>query len=111
MARVAVLIVLASLVWVPIGVWIGLRPRWAERLQPVTQFLAAFPSNLLFPAAVVLIVRFRLTPDVWLSPLMILGAQWYILFNVIAGTRAFPKDLLEAAASMRVKGCDLVGDG
>jgi len=104
LARVAILIVIASLVWVPIGVWIGLRPRWAERLQPVTQFLAAFPSNLLFPVAVVLIVRFRLIPDIWLSPLMILGAQWYILFNVIAGVRAFPADLLEAAASMRLKG-------
>lgn len=100
--RVAVLIAVASLIWVPIGVWIGLRPRWAERLAPVTQFLAAFPSNLLFPAAVALIVRFNLTPDIWLSPLMILGAQWYILFNVIAGTRAVPGDLLEAAASLRL---------
>ena len=104
LVRVAVLVGIASLIWVPAGVWIGLRPRWAERLQPVTQFLAAFPSNLLFPAVVVLIVRFDLTPDIWLSPLMILGAQWYLLFNVIAGTRAFPHDLLEAAASMRVKG-------
>ncbi len=104
LVRVVVLIALASLIWVPVGVWIGLRPQWAERLQPVTQFLAAFPSNLLFPMAVALIVRFHLTPDIWLSPLMILGAQWYILFNVIAGTRAFPGDLLEAAASLRLKG-------
>ena len=102
--RVVVLLILASVIWLPIGVWIGLRPRWAERLQPVTQFLSAFPSNLLFPAVVVLIVRFRLTPDIWLSPLMMLGAQWYILFNVIAGARAFPGDLLEAAASVRIKG-------
>jgi NitT/TauT family transport system permease protein len=104
LVRVAVLTAIASLIWVPIGVWIGLRPVWAERLGPMTQFLAAFPSNLLFPAAVALIVRFDLTPDIWLSPLMILGAQWYLLFNVIAGVRAFPHDLLEAAASMRVKG-------
>jgi NitT/TauT family transport system permease protein len=104
LVRVAVLLTIASLIWVPAGVWVGLRPRWAERLQPVTQFLAAFPSNLLFPAAVALIVRFDLTPDIWLSPLMILGAQWYLLFNVIAGARAFPHDLLEAAASMKVRG-------
>ncbi len=51
------------------------------------QFLAAFPANLFFPVAVVLILRFQLNPEIWLSPLMILGTQWYILFNVIGGTR------------------------
>ncbi|OYX31581.1 MAG: sulfonate ABC transporter permease [Caulobacterales bacterium 32-69-10] len=102
--RVVVLVALASAVWLPLGVWIGLRPRWAAAMQPVTQFLAAFPANLLFPLVVAGIVRYRLTPDIWLSPLMILGAQWYILFNVIAGARMFPADLLEAAASMRIKG-------
>jgi NitT/TauT family transport system permease protein len=102
--RVAVLVVLASAVWLPLGVMIGLRPRWAAALQPVTQFLAAFPANILYPLVVVVVVRYRLTPDIWLSPLMILGAQWYILFNVIAGTRMLPADLLEAAASMRIRG-------
>lgn len=104
LARVAVLIVLASLVWVPIGVWIGLNPRWAERLQPVAQLLAAFPANILFPFAVVTIVALKLNPDVWLSPLMILGTQWYILFNVIAGASALPTDLLEASRVFRVRG-------
>jgi len=89
-ARVLVLIGLASLVWVPVGVAIGLRPRLADRAQPIVQFLAAFPANLFFPAAVVLILRFRLDPEIWLSPLMILGTQWYILFNVIVGTAALP---------------------
>ncbi len=104
MIRVVVLIVLASVIWVPIGVWIGLRPRMAERVQPIAQFLAAFPANIVFPFAVVLIVRFGLNADVWLSPLMILGTQWYILFNVIAGASAFPNDLKEAAASFRIGG-------
>ena len=71
--RVAVLIVIATLVWVPIGVAIGLRPAVAERIQPIAQFLAAFPVNLLFPIAVYLILRFDLEPNIWLSPLMILG--------------------------------------
>jgi NitT/TauT family transport system permease protein len=102
--RVLILIALATLIWVPIGVWIGLRPRLAEALQPFAQFLAAFPANLLFPAAVLTIVRFHLNADVWLSPLMVLGTQWYILFNVIAGTTAFPSDLKEAAASLRLRG-------
>ncbi|NVN86632.1 MAG: ABC transporter permease subunit [Rhodopseudomonas sp.] len=104
LARVAVLIVLASLIWVPIGVWIGLRPKLAERAQPVAQFLAAFPANLAFPVFVVVIVRFGLNADIWLSPLMILGTQWYILFNVIAGASAFPTDLREAASSFHLTG-------
>ena len=102
--RVLVLIVLASLIWVPIGVAIGLRPVWARRVQPLVQFLAAFPANLLFPPVVLFIVYDKLNPDIWLSPLMILGTQWYILFNVIAGAAAFPGDLREAAASFGLRG-------
>ncbi len=103
MLRVIVLLALASLVWVPVGVWIGLRPRLAEKVQPLAQFLAAFPANLIFPLAVVGIVHYGLSADVWLSPLMVLGTQWYILFNVIAGASAFPTDLKEAAASFRIR--------
>jgi NitT/TauT family transport system permease protein len=102
--RVIVLIALASLIWVPVGVWIGLRPKLAERVQPLAQFLAAFPANLAFPVFVVIIVRYGLSPNIWLSPLMILGTQWYILFNVIAGASAFPGDLREAAGSFHLKG-------
>ncbi|WP_373682518.1 ABC transporter permease [Pseudomonas sp. ICMP22404] len=102
--RVVVLIALASLVWVPVGVWIGLNPRWAERLQPIAQLLAAFPANVLFPFAVVAIVALKLNPDVWLSPLMVLGTQWYILFNVIAGASALPTDLREATRSFHLRG-------
>jgi NitT/TauT family transport system permease protein len=101
--RVAMLITLASAIWVPVGVAVGLRPKLTERVQPIAQFLAAFPANLLFPVAVFLIVRFDLAPQIWLSPLMILGTQWYILFNVIAGASAFPSDFREAAASFRVR--------
>src|SRR5262245_12522314 len=93
MVRVVVLIALASLVWVPIGVAVGMRPTLAQWLQPVAQFMAAFPANVLFPLVVSWIVLFRLDADIWLSPLMILGTQWYILFNVIAGASALPSDL------------------
>jgi NitT/TauT family transport system permease protein len=102
--RVVVLIALATLIWVPIGVWVGLRPKMAERVQPLAQFLAAFPANLAFPVFVVIIVRYGLNSNVWLSPLMILGTQWYILFNVIAGASAFPSDLREAAGSFHLSG-------
>ncbi len=102
--RVIVLLVVASLIWVPIGVWVGLRPKLAEVVQPLTQFAAAFPSNLLFPVFVLAIVATHANADIWLSPLMILGAQWYILFNVIAGASSFPADMREATASLGIKG-------
>jgi NitT/TauT family transport system permease protein len=101
--RVLILIGLASAIWVPIGVAVGLRPRLADRVQPIVQFAAAFPANLFFPAAVVLILHFRLNPEIWLSPLMILGTQWYILFNVIVGTTALPVELRRAAQNLGVR--------
>ena len=85
LVRVMVLIALASVVWTPIGIYVGLRPKLTAIVQPVAQFLAAFPNNLLFPLVVSLIVFWNASPDIWLSPLIILGTQWYILFNVIAG--------------------------
>ena len=102
--RVIVLMVLATLVWVPIRVRLGLNPVLARRAQPLAQFLAAFPANLFFPVFVVAIVRWKLNPDIWLTPLMVLGTQWYILFNVVAGAAAFPGDLQEAARNFRVGG-------
>jgi len=104
MLRVFILITVASLIWVPIGVHVGLNPRLAELVQPVAQFMAAFPTNLLFPIAVYAIVNWKLNPDIWLSPLMILGTQWYILFNVIAGASAIPTELRYAADNFRVRG-------
>jgi NitT/TauT family transport system permease protein len=104
LTRVAVLIGLASLIWVPIGVAVGIRPRVARIVQPIAQFLAAFPANLLFPIVVSAIVLFRLTPDIWLSPLMILGTQWYILFNVIVGASAIAPELKYASENLGVRG-------
>jgi len=65
----------------------------AQIVQPIAQFMAAFPANLLFPIAVYGIVSWKLNPDIFLSPLMILGTQWYILFNVIAGASAIPAEM------------------
>jgi NitT/TauT family transport system permease protein len=102
--RVVVLIALASLIWTPIGVLVGLNHQVARFVQPIAQFFAAFPANLLFPVAVYLIVNFKLDPDIWLSPLMVLGTQWYILFNVIAGASVLPRELRDAARNNDVKG-------
>jgi NitT/TauT family transport system permease protein len=102
--RVVVLIALAALVWVPIGVWIGFRPRVARRVQPIVQFLAAFPANLFFPVVASAVTVFHLNVEIWLSPLMILGTQWYILFNVIAGTLALPTDYQFVTSNLGVSG-------
>src|SRR5277367_1876090 len=104
MLRVFILIALASVIWVPIGVWVGMRPRATQIVQPIAQFMAAFPANLLFPIAVYGIVAWKLNPDIYLSPLMILGTQWYILFNVIAGASAIPAEMRYVAANFRVTG-------
>jgi len=102
--RVTVMIALASLVWVPVGVWIGLNPKYAERLQPVAQFMAAFPANFMFPLVVIVLVRYHLNPDIWLTPLMVFGTQWYILFNVIAGASIIPTELILAADNFGLSG-------
>lgn len=102
--RVLVLIAIASVIWVPLGVLIGLRPALAEKIQPLAQFLAAFPANLLFPVFVIVIVHFHLNADIWLSPLIVLGTQWYILFNVIAGAMSYPNDYKEATKNFRIRG-------
>ena len=104
LTRVLVLIAIASAIWVPVGIYVGMRPRVAQTIQPVAQFLAAFPANVLFPIAVSAIVVFRLDPDIWLSPLMILGTQWYILFNVVAGASAIPSELRDIGANLQLRG-------
>lgn len=101
--RIGLMIVICLLLWVPIGVWIGLRPRIASILQPIIQFLAAFPANLLFPFVIMLIIKHGLNVEIWTSPLIILGTQWYILFNVIAGTMSLPKRLKQAVCLFQVK--------
>lgn len=102
--RVIVLIILSSMIWIPVGVWIGLRPKLAQNIQPIIQFVAAFPANLFYPLFVIAIVRFDLNVQIWVTPLMILGTQWYILFNVIAGASLIPRDLCLAANNLGVKG-------
>jgi len=104
MLRVVILMTIAAAVWVPVGVWIGLRPGATRVVQPIAQFLAAFPANLLFPPFVLAIVYFHVSPDIWLTPLMLIGTQWYVLFNVIAGAAAFPGDMKEAVANFRIRG-------
>ncbi|MGW2893260.1 ABC transporter permease [Streptomyces sp. NPDC001212] len=104
LARVAVLVAVATVVWVPIGVKIGFSPRLTRIAQPVVQVLASFPANFLFPLAVWFFIRTGLSIDIGGIFLMALGAQWYILFNTIAGAMAIPTDLREAMDDLGVRG-------
>jgi len=102
--RVFVLIILSLIIWVPIGIYIGLRPKLTLYAQSLLQFLSAFPVNLLFPLAVIAIKYYDLDPNIWLTLLMMIGTQWYILFNVVAGTSVFASDLKEVCANFNIKG-------
>lgn len=103
-ARVLVLLVAATAVWVPIGVWIGMNPRVTRFAQPAVQVLASFPANFLFPFATAAFVALGISLDLGAVLLMALGAQWYILFNVVAGASAIPSDLREAMTGFQVRG-------
>jgi NitT/TauT family transport system permease protein len=103
-ARVVVLLIVASVIWVPVGVWIGMNPRVSRLAQPVVQVLASFPANFVFPFAVAFFVAAGISLNFGAILLMALGAQWYILFNVIAGASAIPSDLREAMQLMGVRG-------
>ena len=102
--RVAVVVAGASVVWVPVGVWIGFNPRVAQFMQPVVQVLASFPANFIFPFAMVVFLDLGISLNFGSILLMALGTQWYVLFNVIAGASAVPSDLKEATDNLGVRG-------
>jgi NitT/TauT family transport system permease protein len=102
--RVAFLVAISTLVWVPIGVRIGQSPRLARTAQPVVQILASFPANFLFPFATLLFIHTGISLNIGAVLLMALGSQWYIVFNVIAGAMAIPTDLREAMDNLRITG-------
>lgn len=104
LVRVVVLMAVATVVWVPIGVKIGSSPRASRIAQPVVQVLASFPANFLFPFVIWALLRTGIGLDVGGIVLMALGAQWYILFNVIAGAQSIPNDLREAMDDLAVHG-------
>lgn len=105
--RIFIMIIISAIIWVPVGVTIGRNPRWARISQPVLQFLAAFPAYIVYPFASHFIQSHQLNPNIWLSPLLVMGTQWYILFNVIVAVQRFPKgiddamDLLSASTYIR----------
>jgi NitT/TauT family transport system permease protein len=104
--RVAVVVAASSIVWVPVGVWIGFNPRVAQFMQPIVQVAASFPANFIFPFAIVIFLDLGISLNYGAILLMLLGTQWYVLFNVIAGASAVPSDLKEAMDNLGVRGLD-----
>jgi NitT/TauT family transport system permease protein len=104
LGRVLIAVLLGALWTIPVGVSIGLNPRLAKVLQPLVQIAASFPANMIFPFVTIVFLKYRVNFEWGSIALMMLGTQWYILFNVIAGAMAIPNDLLEASAIYKLSG-------
>lgn len=104
LSRVFISVAVSLLIMLPLGLAIGLSEKWGGLLQPIIQVTASFPATLLFPAFVVAFHFLGISLEVGSIFLMLMGTQWYILFNVMAGARAMPSDLREAARCFRFNG-------
>jgi NitT/TauT family transport system permease protein len=102
--RTAIALLLGTLWTVPLGVAIGLNPRLARRAQPLVQMAASIPATALFPVLLLLLLGLPGGLNIAAVGLMLLGTQWYLLFNVIAGAQAIPSDLREAATVYQLRG-------
>ena len=102
--RTTVALVLAAAWTIPVGVAIGMNPRLARRLQPMVQIAASVPATAVFPVLLFALLALPGGLNMAAVALMLLGTQWYVLFNVIAGAMAIPSDLREAAVTYHVTG-------
>lgn len=101
LARVILAVGLASIWTIPAGVLIGRHPRWSRNLQPVIQIMASFPAPMIFPLVTGLMLTLGAGFGTSSVVLLVLSTQWYILFNVIAGSSAIPKPLWEVSRLSR----------
>jgi NitT/TauT family transport system permease protein len=102
--RVMILVAVSTVIWVPVGVWIGFNPRVAQVAQPLVQLLSSFPANFIFPFVTIVLLTTGISINVGAILLLALGSQWYVLFNVIAGAMSIPNDLREMASSFHGRG-------
>jgi len=102
--KVFAVVIISAVIWVPIGVLIGSNTKLAIQSQPIIQFLASCPPQMLYPFICALIIKYQLNVNIWTAPLMIFGTQWYILFNVIAGSMMITKEQRLVAANFGLKG-------
>lgn len=101
--RVTTCVIIGTCIALPLGLMIGLSEKISKRLEPVIQIAASFPATLLFPILILLFSYANIPLGVGSIILMLMGTQWYILFNVIAGAKAMPSDLKEALITFRLK--------
>lgn len=99
--RVVLAVALASVWTIPVGVIIGRHPRWSHFLQPVIQMAASFPAPMIFPVVVGVMLALGIGLGISSVVLLLLGTQWYILFNIIAGSSAIPRELWEVSRLAR----------
>jgi NitT/TauT family transport system permease protein len=104
--RVNLALIIGALWTIPVGVAIGFSPRFARLMQPLVQLAASIPATALFPVILLVLIRLRGGVEIAAMALMLLGTQWYILFNVIAGAMAIPTDLKEASDVFRFNRVD-----
>ncbi|WP_028844945.1 ABC transporter permease [Thermodesulfovibrio thiophilus] len=102
--RVSVALLIALAWTLPVGVYIGLNPRAAKMLQGIVQIAASVPATAIFPVILLLLIKLGGSLDIGAVFLMLLGTQWYLLFNIIAGASAIPKDLIEISRVYGIKG-------
>lgn len=103
-ARVIAAILLSVVIFTPLGVWIGLRPKLVRIFQPVIQVMAAVPANVFYPLIAIFIITWHQELNSWTIPMIMLGTQWYVLFNVIAGASMIPSQMVEASKVFNLKG-------
>jgi NitT/TauT family transport system permease protein len=100
--RVEATLLLAAIWTIPAGLYVGLRPKLSALAQPVAQIAASVPATALFPIILLFLIRLGGGLGVGSIVLLLLGTQWYILFNVIAGASAIPTDLREVCGVFRL---------
>lgn len=102
-ARVAAAMLLSVAIFTPLGVWIGMNPRLVKIFQPIIQILAAIPPNIFYPLIAAFIAIYHQDLGWWAIPMIMLGTQWYVLFNVIAGVSAIPTQITEVSESFGLR--------
>ena len=102
--RVTAAMILSLIIFVPLGIWIGLSYKKTKYFQPIIQVMAALPPDILYPIMAIFLIAYHQSLGVWSIFMIMLGTQWYILFNVIAGVSVLPEDLKSMASSFHIKG-------
>ncbi len=105
--RIIAVMIITIAIWLPISIYVGLRPSLVKLIQPLALIMASFPANLIFPLCIFFIQKYKLDPNIWLSGLLIISIQWYLIFNILAGISAIPEDLREVIRSFDIKGKQL----